>query len=994
MQHWGERFSGALVFTDIEGSSLLWEVHGNRFAQALEAHNAIIAQVCEAHGGRVVNEEGDALFLAFPDADSSLAFALQAQDQLQAYNWQQHGPEELRVRMGLHFGSAWRREEDLWGPEVNRAARICEAGHGGQVLASADFMDACSEPGSEVVITDLGRHRLRGLAEPEHLYQITRQDWEQQEWPALRSLDEVPTNLPAQVTSFVGREKELEQIEALLTDDETRLVTLTGPGGSGKSRLAQQAAARVMEHFPDGVYWVELGDLTVPEAVAGAVMQVLKLELSPEQSPVDLIADYAHRRQIFVILDNFEHLIDAADMLAELLRRTNTLKVVVTSREILRVPGEHVYEVMPLLLPEPPINWESLSHYESVHLFLHRMREATGDFEITPENAAAVAEICIRLDGIPLALELAAAWGRVFGPTQMLEELGPTSRVLTARVRGAVDRQRTLTDTIEWSYRLLQEEDQRAFRMLSVFRGGFFLDAAEAVCGASAVDSVAKLCDSSLLYSREILGQRRFYMLETVHQFADARGVEGNEQEEARAAHIEHFADLGEEIQRRDKPEVIAELVLSGRDWAHVKLEVPNLLQAVRYATGCGALDRLEALLPVLGEDRAVAPGMAREMQPVLEDLWQLAQSHGGEAWAAVAARSLLVNLCLGGNAAEALRRAPELFELVKAAGINEWRGRFAHIAMAAAFHTRGSQLAQRWLLEEEKWATTIGARSHVARRWALLGRQQRSIELARKLAASLSPDASSDERCRVGYALTISHHLAGLIEEAYAPAKGMVLLARGPLANHPYHAYSGRSYAVPVFALTGHVEEASDLAQEAASICGQLDPDGGAGRVASLILDCCRGRLWDVAAELADEFLGSWAPEGMAVPAHLAHPAIALAETYARTGRVEEAVVVIEALLTTDWDWDNDMTYHTGQGLKAVGEVLRAAGKLSEAATLSDLARRLHDDQPFLQRTCEELLELIAEEMPPDEFDSAREAADDLAPSAAIALAREALGL
>jgi len=993
MQDWGERFSGAFVFTDIEGSSLLWEAHGNRFAQALEAHNAIISQVCEAHGGRVVNEEGDALFLAFPDADSSLAFALHAQDELQDYDWQQHGPDELRVRMGLHFGSAWRREEDLWGPEVNRAARICEAGHGGQVLASADFMDACGEPESEVVITDLGRHRLRGLAEPEHLYQLTRQDWEQQEWPALRSLDEVPTNLPAQVTSFVGRERELEQILALLTDDETRLVTLTGPGGSGKSRLAQQAAGQVIERFPDGVFWVELSDMTVPEAVAGAIMQVFKLDAQPECQPLDLIADYAHNRQILLILDNFEHLIEAADTVAELLRRTTTLKVVVTSREILRVPGEHVYEVAPLVLPEPPINWQTLSQYESVHLFLHRMREATGDFDITPENAAAVAEICIRLDGIPLALELAAAWGRVFTPTQMLKELGPTSRMLSARIRGAAERQRTLTDTIEWSYRLLEEEDQRAFRLLSVFRGGFFLDAAEAVCGPSAVDGVAKLCDSSLLYSREVLDQRRFYILETVRQFADARAVEGNEQEEARAAHLEHFADLGEQVQRRDDPEAIAELMLSGRDWAHVKLEVPNLLQAVRHAIECEALHRMEALLPVLSDNRAVDPGTAREMHALLEHLWQVAQSHLGETWTGVVARCVCNGLVHGGDPAAALRRAPQLFEFVKATGINEWRARFAHGAAQAALYTRNRQLAERWLLEKERWATTTVNRAQTAHYWPLLGMHQRATDQARELSASLSPDASLTERYNVAHALARAYYHAGLVADAYEPTKEKLLLIRGPRGTPPDGAQATRSFAVPIFALTGHVEEARELAREAASICAQLGPERGAGRLASLILNCCRGRLWDVAAELAEEFVGSSRPERW-TPVELAHPAIGLAEAYARTGRAEEATVAIETLLTADWDWDNDMSYYTGQGLKATGEVLRVADKHPEAATVTELARRLHDDQPFHQGRAEELLELIAEEMSPEEFAAALKAADDLAPSGAIELAREALGL
>ena len=473
----------ALVFTDIEGSSQIWEEFGQRIVGALEAHNEILRVSCEAHGGRVIKEEGDAFFMAFPEAEEALSFAVQAQDELQEYDWSQHGPDELKVRMGLHHGEAWQRGDDLWGTEVNRSARICEAGHGGQVLMSEAFMRACAQPEQMVVVTDLSRRRLRGLAEPEHLFQITLRGWARQEWPALRSLDDIPTNLPAQVTSFVGRERETENLASLLADDETRLVTLTGPGGSGKSRLAQHAGGQALEHFPDGVYWIELAELTAPESVLAAVMQALKLEPVPDRSAVEQIAEFARDRTFLLVLDNFEHVIDAADDVLALLRAAPTVKALITSREVLRVPGEHVVQVPPLTIPEPPINWETLSQYESVRLFLHRAREAAGDFAITPDNAAAVAEICVRLDGIPLALELAAAWVRMYAPRDILDQLGGEGRALTSRVRGIVERQRTLRDTIQWSYDLLDEEDQRVFRFLSVFRGGFFLDAAEAVCG-------------------------------------------------------------------------------------------------------------------------------------------------------------------------------------------------------------------------------------------------------------------------------------------------------------------------------------------------------------------------------------------------------------------------------------------------------------------------------------------------------------------------------
>lgn len=993
MSELDDRFYGALVFTDIEGSSGLWEAHPRTFVNALNEHNRILADACARHGGRVVKEEGDAFFLAFPDAGSALRFAIEAQNELAECEWSSHGLDGLLVRIGLHIGSAWQRGEDLWGPEVNRAARICDAGHGGQLLASGDFMGELRDPGPDIVITDLRRCRLRGLAAPEHLYQLTAAGWDRQQWPTLRTLDHVPTNLPAQITSFVGRDTELQDLAELLAGTDTRLITLTGPGGSGKSRLAQEAAGRALHHFPDGVYWIGLAEISSPEAVLPAVMQALQVEPVADRSPLEQIADFPQDRQLLLVLDNFEHVIDAADSIADLLRHAPGLRVMATSREVLRLPGEHVYDVPPMTIPEPPLNWQTLSQYESVRLFLRRAGEARPGFDITPENAAAVAEICSRLDGIPLALELAAAWVRMYTPRQILEQLGPQARVLTTRIRGVAERQRTLHGAIQWSYDLLDEEDQRAFRFLSVFRGGFFLDAAEAVCGPGAIDCVERLHDCSLLYCREALEQRRFYMLETVREFGEERLADNGECEPAAVAHLEWYARLSSEVR-----EAIDAAQANALSRQRICTEHRNLIAALELSVAMGRGEAVHDLCIVLRSHDTLDAAAAAELCPHLREIWEKLDDQPVQEWFAEVGISMLVVHFEAKHHDMTLRFAPDVMRTAVSAGIGLQCWAVARIATAAAMSGRQEDAMRHWLRLSAPYAPTPGARAHLALRFSATGMHDQAIAILHEMrnthvgdSAAIEGPGEASDRFLFAHATAVVHLRVLNLEEALAAANDALTLVRGSMAGHrEYHFLSAY---IPIFCMTGHSREARAIIDEVAASLAGAPPSWVCERISSMISFCLWGQMWVEAARLSDEYMTPYPPEGLSESA-APNTAPKIAESYARVGRPDEARDRIALMLAADRSWDEQMSYYMGQDIKSLAEVLRATDNRSAAATVAAVAHRLQENQPCLQFLCQELLDLLAEEMPEDDHREAVAAAEGMRPSEAVALAREALGL
>ncbi len=539
------------LFTDVEGSTkLLHELGADRYAQALAEHRRILRETFGANGGIEVDTQGDAFFVAFPTAPGALEAAAQAVEGL--------APGPIRVRSGIHTGTPHLAEEGYVGVDVHRAARIAASGHGGQVLVSASTASLL-EPSNSVLLVDLGLHRLKDLSAPERIYQLG-----EDEFPPLNTLYQ--TNLPVPATPFLGREHELAQVQELLSREDIRLLTLTGPGGTGKTRLGLQAAAAASERYPDGVFWVPLAPLRDPELVLEQAAQALGAK--------DGLAEHVSAKQLLLLLDNFEHLIEAADDLAELLASCPNLHLFVTSRELLRLPAEQAYPVPPL---EPA---------DASELFVARARAVKPDFE--PDEA--VPELCARLEQLPLALELAAARVRMLSPEQLLERL--SGRLDLLKAGRAVDaRQQTLRATIEWSHDLLDADEQRLFARLAVFAGGCTLESAEDVCGAE-LDTLQSLVDKSLIRVRE---GERFWMLETIREYATERLEASGEGDHLRRRHADYFLALAEEAAPNTR--------MYSAEWIErLEHEHDNLRAALDYLAASGESELVLQLAGALSD--------------------------------------------------------------------------------------------------------------------------------------------------------------------------------------------------------------------------------------------------------------------------------------------------------------------------------------------------------------------------------------------------------
>jgi predicted ATPase/class 3 adenylate cyclase len=533
-----------VLFTDIEGSTRLWEEHGEAMAAALARHDGILANSIQATGGRVLKTTGDGFIAIFESPAAAVACAASIQGALAAQDWKLPAP--IRVRMGVHAGETESRADDYFGPTMNRAARIMAAGHGGQILLSgtvAALVEQALPAGA--ALRDLGSHRLKDLTRPEHLYQLLLPDL-QSEFPALRTLDGHPGNLPLQATEFIGRVSELAAIEALIESPSTRLLTITGPGGTGKTRLALQAAADLLEAFRDGVFFIDLSAERASEAAFEAIVRTLGLTVSGNGGTLDTLKVRLRDKQVLLLLDNFEQVMSAAAGVSELLQHLPDVKIVITSRESLRVRAERLFPVPPLSLPGPTSTVDLVIASEAVQLFEERGRAVLQDFAVTPENARAVAAICERLDGLPLAIELAAARLRLFTPADLLVRLRDRLDVTGSGSRDLPDRQRTLWGAIDWSYDLLSAEERTLFGAMSVFAAAD-LAALEtvgesALGGGSILDPLESLVDKSLVQSHDEGPTRRFWMLQTVREYAAQRlATEPDLLNQFREAHARHF---------------------------------------------------------------------------------------------------------------------------------------------------------------------------------------------------------------------------------------------------------------------------------------------------------------------------------------------------------------------------------------------------------------------------------------------------------------------
>jgi predicted ATPase/class 3 adenylate cyclase len=540
------------LFSDIEGSSRKWEQQPAAMRVALATHDRLLREAFEAQDGYVFKTVGDAFCVAFDTAQDALTGALEAQRALRMENWESIG--ELNVRMALHTGAAEQRDGDYFGQSLNRVSRILAAAHGGQVLLSLPTQELVRDllP-MGVQLRHLGEHRLRDLARPEQLFQLIASDLPSQ-FPALRSLESVPNNLPVQLTSFVGREREMTEVKRLLAS--TRLLTLTGTGGTGKTRLSLQVAADLFDRFHDGVWFVEFATIDDASLVVETVAGALELRQEAERPLSMTLTSFLRSKQLLLILDNCEHVVAACARLAEaLLRACPSLRVLASSREPLGIAGETAWPLPPLSLPDHwreltagPDAIERLSQYEAVRLFIDRATIVRPAFQLSNENVHLVAQICWRLDGIALAIELAAARIRVLTLQQIVERLDDRFHLLTTGSRTAVPRQQTLRSLIDWSYDLLSEPERQLLRRLSVFARGRTLEAIEAVCSGDGleageiIDLLSQLVDKSLVSVEKTpeFGAR-YFVLESIWDYAHEKLVEAGEGGIFRQRHLDYF---------------------------------------------------------------------------------------------------------------------------------------------------------------------------------------------------------------------------------------------------------------------------------------------------------------------------------------------------------------------------------------------------------------------------------------------------------------------
>ena len=542
-----------LLFSDIEGSTRQLQRVDERYADVLEASRYLLRTVSNEFHGHEVDTQGDAFFVAFARATDAVSAAVEAQRALASHAW----PEgvAVRVRMGLHTGEPHLAAEGYVGLDVHRAARIMNAGHGGQILLSRTTRDLVEHELPEgASLRDLGAHRLKDLEHPSHLYQLVTPGLPA-DFPPLKTLDTYAHNLPVQLTSLIGREQEIAAVGHLLQRQEVRLLTLTGPGGTGKTRLGLQVAAELSEEFSDGVFFVNLAPLSDPELVIPTIAQTLGLKEAVGQPLLDLVSAWLREKELLLLLDNFEQVAEAAVEVSALLARCPQLCVLVTSRAALHVQGEQEFAVPPLAIPDPNHlpDLVTLSQYEAVALFIARAQAVKPEFQVTNANAPAVAEICVRLDGLPLAIELAAARSKMLPPQALLARLGQRFTLLTGGAQDVPARQQTLRNTIAWSYDLLTTEEQSLLRRLCVFVGGCTLEAAAAVCNAAGglttdvVDGATSLMDKSLLQQAEQEEEEpRLVLLETVREFGLESLHASEEAERCHRTHAEYYLALAE----------------------------------------------------------------------------------------------------------------------------------------------------------------------------------------------------------------------------------------------------------------------------------------------------------------------------------------------------------------------------------------------------------------------------------------------------------------
>jgi predicted ATPase/class 3 adenylate cyclase len=698
--------SGTLTFlaTDIQGSTELWERHPSLMPAALVRHDAILRATVEAHSGGVFKTTGDGMYAAFASAPAAVSAALGAQRALLDEPWPT--PQPLQVRMAIHSGEAEARGGDYYGPPVNRVARILSAGHGGQILLSQAVERLVAERLPEgASLHDLGSRSLKDLARPERLFQLGAPGLPA-EFPPLLTLDARPHNLPAEVTPLVGREDVVRAVRSLLLRPAVRLVTLTGPGGIGKTRLALQVAADVIDAFKDGVLLVNLAPVQDPALLASTVLQTLGVVPEGDQPAERALTDHLRSREMLLVLDNFEQLVVAAPLVTELLQGAGALKILVTSQAALRLGGEHEVPVAPLQLPPTETSdLDTLYANEAVALFVQRARAVVPSFELTHANVAPIASITRQLDGLPLAIELAAARIKLFPPEAMLRRLDRAFEFLRSGERDRPDRHRTLRSAIGWSYDLLSDPERQVFERTSVFEGGFTLESAEAVVGEpdgslDVLEALASLVDKSLLRQTESAGEEpRFERLRTIRTFARERLESQGEADRWRRRHAEHFAELAEAMEptRVAGGDREVRAALEG-----LEREYPNVRTALLWALDAGEAHlavRLCQALPALWVRR----GLFQEAEGWLERLLALSESLSSLDRAHVLGFSGRLAQIRGDNSPDVIARFEESLRLYREA--DDRKGVARSLMNLGNVRSRAGEYGQARALFEESLA-------------------------------------------------------------------------------------------------------------------------------------------------------------------------------------------------------------------------------------------------------------------------------------------------
>jgi predicted ATPase/class 3 adenylate cyclase/DNA-binding winged helix-turn-helix (wHTH) protein len=604
------------VFTDVEGSTRLWEEHPEGMRSALARHDAILRAALNAHGGHVVKTTGDGIHAVFGTARDALDAAVAMQRGLVVQQFGETGA--LRVRMGVHTCEAEYRDGDYFGSGVNRAARLMSVAHGGQVVVSAATSELLR--GTDVELIDLGEHRLRDLTTVERVFQVAAPGLER-EFPPLRSVDAWPGNLPRQMTTFVGRDAEIASLTELI--GLSSLVTLTGVGGVGKTRLALRVAAEVSGDFRDGAWLCEFAPIADPAAVWEAVAACLRVEPLPGRALDESVLDYLAAKRLLLVLDNCEHVLDAVARVVDAIeQRCPHMSMLVTSREGLALAGERIVAVSPLVVPASDASRDELGQAEAVRLFCDRASAAKSDFVLTNRNHAAVGVLCRRLDGIPLAIELAAARVRSLSPEDLASRLDQRFELLTRGSRAAPDRHQTLRSTIDWSYDLLTPTERRGLERLSVFAGGCDLAAAEAVLpdddldAADVVEVLAQLVDKSLVVADDAAGVLRYRLLETIRQYAREQLEASGDLSALRRRHADHYIaqaeTAGPHLRSREHLEwtnlVMRDLdnLRSVLDWA---VETPSPDHALRLIAPLATQGRIGELAMDWAATAVTIPG-------------------------------------------------------------------------------------------------------------------------------------------------------------------------------------------------------------------------------------------------------------------------------------------------------------------------------------------------------------------------------------------------